>query len=878
MAQLGNLLVTGSSRLLGKLFCNDISVGNELTVKTLNTTDFTANSIITNGLTVNGNATTTGTLNVGNSQANGKISINGKVVIRDYGSSWLGINDGYAGSWLSSGVYFGKSTIRTDTTFQLGENGNKILFNTSSAKFSIPVTINNSLAANNITATNVTINDTLKAFKYELNTIQDLGGEFLIAPTIYIQSGATVQVSKASSTTITVSILDKSAITSDIIQGVSWSKDSKIKFQGKIDGISIRCDGVMANKLNTTANTMALTLTVDSSIANHFATANNNASYSDISILLYQRYGKNISGTNTYSPVGIRMSATGSSNAAPYVDIWGSKSSSDSDVIYTIPSVRLGYLNGLSVTYDNTTVNCAGYGLYADNVYLNGTIISNAGSIGGFRITDNEITNGIWGTDKSVLVCTGSTTSKSIGGSASIADWCFTAGSKFGVTTSGDMYASNAIISGKVTATSGTIGGCVIKDKVLQVASANIISVNADTITTGTLNVDRLAANSLTVDKFTTDNMVGTNGWINFHKGTFNYGNGNLVWDGTELSVNGTVTATAGDIGGWKIDTNSLYKSSSLTKDNNEYSVSLLSPDTIDADTNFIDIKQRSLVDNVYSDWTTNFFITYSGKFNFGNKILFDGENLSFAEDVKLTATNIDLDNLFTNKITFSQGGVDNKSVSMHVGGTTFQPKILEYTTNEGVSGITSIAVMYNGLIIRDGSDYDKNSLNALDTCRLSSDELYAKQSFSEVGYANSLYARTLYVNEINYFNDISNNSSGRYNNIPFTNKSLSTGNGGTAATISINRGTYLVIATASFTANTNGRRYIKISQTTADISYNSSDCMVVNACNGGETLVEKVKILTNNTDNTIKYYLSVWQNSGSTLKASGTVRVYKLM
>lgn len=553
MAQLGNLLVTGSSRLLGKLFCNDISVGNELTVKTLNTTDFTANSIITSGLTVNGNTTTTGTLNVGNSQANGKISINGKVVIRDYGSSWLGINDGYAGSWLSSGVYFGKSTIRTDTTFQLGENGNKILFNTSSAKFSIPVTINNSLAANNVTATNLTINDTLKAFKYNLSTIQDLGGEFLIAPTIYIQSGATIQVSKASSTTITVSILDKSAITSDIIQGVPWSKDSKIKFQGKIDGISIRCDGVMANKLNTTANTMALTLTVDSSIANHFATANNNASYSDISILLYQRYGKNISGKNTYSPVGIRMSATGSSNAAPYVDIWGSKSSSDSDVIYTIPSVRLGYLDGLSVTYDNTTVNCAGYGLYADNVYLNGTIISNAGSIGGFRITDNAITNGIWGTDKSVLVCTGSTTSKSVGGSASIADWCFTAGSKFGVTTSGDMYSSNAIISGKVTATSGTIGGCAIKNKVLQVASANITSVNADTITTGTLNVDRLAANSLTVDKFTTDNMVGTNGWINFHKGTFNYGNGNLVWDGTELSVNGTVTATAGDIGGCSI-------------------------------------------------------------------------------------------------------------------------------------------------------------------------------------------------------------------------------------------------------------------------------------------------------------------------------------
>ena len=247
MAQLGNLLVTGSSRLLGKLFCNDISV------KTLSATNFTATNITTSGLTVNGNATTTGTLNVGNSQANGKISINGKVSIRDYANNgWLGIND--TGAW-TSGVYFGSSVIRTDGGFQVGGSG-KIVLNTSSAKFNVPVTINNSFAANNITATNVTVNDTLKAFKYVLNTILDLGGEFCVAPTIYIQSGATVNASKASSTTITVSILDKTAITSDSIQGVRWAQNSKIKFQGKIDGLNIRCSGIMAAKLNTTANTM----------------------------------------------------------------------------------------------------------------------------------------------------------------------------------------------------------------------------------------------------------------------------------------------------------------------------------------------------------------------------------------------------------------------------------------------------------------------------------------------------------------------------------------------------------------------------------------------------------------------------------------------
>lgn len=462
MAQLGNLLVTGSSRLLGKLFCNDISV------KTLSATNFTATNITTSGLTVNGNATTTGTLNVGNSQANGKISINGKVSIRDYANNgWLGIND--TGAW-TSGVYFGSSVIRTDGGFQVGGSG-KIVLNTSSAKFNVPVTINNSFAANNITATNVTVNDTLKAFKYELNTIQDLGGEFCVAPTIYIQSGATVNVSKASSTTITVSILDKTAITSDSIQGVRWAQNSKIKFQGKIDGLNIRCSGIMAAKLNTTANTMSLTLTVESAIADHFATAKNGVSYSDISVMLYQRYGKKIGSTteNVYSPVGIRMSATGNANSAPYVDIWGNKSNSDPDTVYTVPSVRLGYLDGLKCgTYD-----CVGYGLYADNVYLNGTIISNSGTIGGFNINTNALVNGTWGTDKSVLMSTGTTENKAVGGSSAISGWCFTAGSKFGVTTSGDLYASNVNISGKVTsdnitATSGSIGSFKLDSTYLQ--------------------------------------------------------------------------------------------------------------------------------------------------------------------------------------------------------------------------------------------------------------------------------------------------------------------------------------------------------------------------------------------------------------------------
>ncbi len=570
MAQLGNLLVTGSSRLLGKLFCNDISV------KTLSATNFTATSITTSGLTVNGNTTTTGTLNVGNSQANGKISINGKVSIRDYANNgWLGINDTLA--W-ASGVYFGKTTVRTDGIFQVGDAGNKVLFNQSSAKFSVPVTINNSLAANNITATNVTVNGKLVAYQQEIRTIQDLGGEFCVSPTIYIQKASTtvVNVRKKDSTTISISIKDEKAITSSTIQGVKWAKGSKIKIQSKIDGIVIKGDGTMTNTLNTDQYTMAIDVVVDSSIADHFSTAKNNASFDEINIMLYQRYGKKIGSTTekAYSPVGIRMSATGSANAAPYLDIWGSKSSSDPDTVYTVPSVRLGYLDGLKCgTYD-----CFGYGLYADNVYLNGTIISNSGQLGGFKIGTNDLSNGTWGTDKSVLMSTGTTENKAVGGSSAISGWCFTAGSKFGVTTSGDLYASNANISGIVTSENGKIGGFTI-------SQYNIKGTN---IGLGCASGHDYA--------FWAGNSTGSSAPFRVdHDGTLTATNASIT--GTITSDN--ITATGGTIGGWVITSDDIQGSN--TYDGTLYTIGLKNV-TTGGSSSFTISDQ----DFIYSDLTSN--------------------------------------------------------------------------------------------------------------------------------------------------------------------------------------------------------------------------------------------------------------------------------
>ena len=53
-------------------------------------------------------------------------------------------------------------------------------------------------------------------------------------------------------------------------------------------------------------------------------------------------------------------------------------------------------------------------------------------------------------------------------------------------------------VTGEIVATSGVIGGCRIVNGVLQVDSASITNINADTITAGTLNVARIAAGSIT--------------------------------------------------------------------------------------------------------------------------------------------------------------------------------------------------------------------------------------------------------------------------------------------------------------------------------------------------------------------------------------------
>ncbi len=146
----------------------------------------------------------------------------------------------------------------------------------------------------------------------------------------------------------------------------------------------------------------------------------------------------------------------------------------------------------------------------ASDCELSGKITATSGQIGGFTVTKTKLYGTKDGKTVMMNVPQTGTYVFAAGGSShdSYSD-C-----PFRVTYEGKMYATDAIVSGKVTATSGEIGGCKISDGVLKIKNANIESINADKITSGKISTDRLdvsgiaSANEFTAKYVKTENFT----------------------------------------------------------------------------------------------------------------------------------------------------------------------------------------------------------------------------------------------------------------------------------------------------------------------------------------------------------------------------------
>lgn len=70
--------------------------------------------------------------------------------------------------------------------------------------------------------------------------------------------------------------------------------------------------------------------------------------------------------------------------------------------------------------------------------------------------------------------------------------------------------------------------------------------LDGDVIEDLTITADKIVAGAITAEKITTENIVGSGGWINLRNGTFQYTNATsgegIAWDGTHLTITGSVT------------------------------------------------------------------------------------------------------------------------------------------------------------------------------------------------------------------------------------------------------------------------------------------------------------------------------------------------
>lgn len=505
MAQLNNLIVTGSSRFLNKVY-------------------------FSNGGTFNGN------ININN----GELQIYGRTALMGY-DSWLCINEP---KHFTSGIYCGNGTLRTDGEFQVGDGGNCFKANSSAitcnrqlivnagVDFSYGATIRNAglelyfstpfidfhfdnsnnnytsriieggkgvlningvtcsssnLAANNVSATNVNVSsrinanaataifnnvyvkDELRSTTWAIDNITNLGSTFYVSPCI-IFTNPSVYINSKSGTTVTLTITDNNIISSTI-GGQTWTSGSKIKLMGRINTSVLGVvNGTMARQLNTTTAKTAY-ITLNFATTNDCAGIEQGKTYSgsaigDLKMMMYE-VNLNVNGTTKNRPVGIRMSSYNEDKKSS-IDIY------DGTVDDGKPIVRMGYLDELpAVNGENPT----GYGFYAvGNAFFSGRIVSGSGKIGGFSISDYKLVNDA-GNNNVIGLC--STPNK---------EWAIWTGASkggdapFHVGHDGGLYASKATIKGSITATSGKIGNCSIENGRLVLGDTmNYANLNANT-------------------------------------------------------------------------------------------------------------------------------------------------------------------------------------------------------------------------------------------------------------------------------------------------------------------------------------------------------------------------------------------------------------
>ena len=137
--------------------------------------------------------------------------------------------------------------------------------------------------------------------------------------------------------------------------------------------------------------------------------------------------------------------------------------------------------------YANSTQYVRIYGgkIYAQGADIQGVLKADTGRIGGssgWTIASQQISSGTLGSDNSMYLSTknlsGTVSGKTF--DSSNAAWRLTVGSNFGITNTGSLYASEAVISGAINATSLNVGSASSSNHLIYNSTTNTIDLSTD--------------------------------------------------------------------------------------------------------------------------------------------------------------------------------------------------------------------------------------------------------------------------------------------------------------------------------------------------------------------------------------------------------------
>ena len=409
----------------------------------------------------------------------------------------------------------------------------------------------------------------------------------------------------------------------------------------------------------------------------------------------------------------------------------------------------------------NFAVSSSGV-LYATNVDATGKITASSGYIGnatnGFTIDSDGFYSGPRndrGTAATGNIAFSNTSFTRLINGTSRTDLRFAIGSNFGVDNTGKLYAAGIEVTGKIDATSGTIGSGTNKITIgTNSTNASIyygMSSRDDTTNNGFyIGTDGIALGQGKFKVTNTGSFTATTGTIgpwsvnstSIYRNSSTHGAANGLYFGTSglsitdkfqvnsagkltatgADIGGTITATDGSIAGWQIGTNAIYRANSGTTASEAFNtagVLYFGTSGISLSNKFSVTSTGSLMasDGTIGPWKIGANAIYRGtnatdtSFNTSGALYFGTQGLSLSDKFSvtsagaLTAISGDIAGWSIGEITIQ------KETGATTTAGTYQYKVYLHAPNSPTTGSNAIAIQRK---LHGASNYDTNSLFAI--------------------------------------------------------------------------------------------------------------------------------------------------------------------